>query len=117
MNSQRNLAVIHFTNEEYEQALKMQNRIKKALARGRNVVLICEAPVLRRMERLTFACLGVHNAPGRFAIVTEDAEQFSEAIPTVLADRLQVFSSQREAFDWLDLNPVDVNATLQLLGS
>lgn len=72
MDTQRNLAVIHFSNEEYEQALKMQNRIRQALSRGRNVVLICDTPMMRRMERLTFACLSVRNAPGRFAIVTQD---------------------------------------------
>jgi hypothetical protein len=117
MSSERNLAVIHFRKEESEQVLKVRNRIGSALARGRNVVLVCEGPMLRRMERMTFACLGVHQVPGRFAVVTEDVEQFSEAIPPVLANRLQVFSSQREAFDWADPNPIDVNATLQLLGS
>lgn len=115
MNSQRNLAIIHFTNEEYEQTLKMQGRISQALSRGRNVVLICDAPMVRRMERMTFACLGLRDAPGRFAIVTEDVDQFSEAIPSVLADRMQIFESQNEAFDWLDPNPVDENDTLLLL--
>jgi hypothetical protein len=117
VNSQRSLAVIHFTNEEYEEALTMQKGIKQALARGRNVVLVYEAPVLRRMERLAFACLGVHKAPGRFAIVTEDVDQFSEAIPSVIAAHLQVFSSQREAFDWLNPAPVNVEATRHLMGS
>lgn len=115
MNSQRNLAVIHFTDEEIEHAVKMQRRISQALARGRNVVLVCDAPMRHRMERLTFACLGVRNGPGRFAIVTRDVEKFAEAIPCVLADRMQVFSSQTEAFDWLDPEPIDENATLLML--
>ena len=112
MTTQRNLAVIRLSEVEIEQAQKMQRRIREALARGRNVVLICDAPVIRRMERLTFACLGVRELPGRFAIVAQDVDDFSETIPNTLRDRLQVFESQNEAIDWLDPNPEDEFATL-----
>ncbi len=112
MNAQRNLAVIRFSDAEIEQAQKMQRRIREALTRGRNVVLICDAPMIRRMERLTFACLGVRDLPGRFAIVAQDVDHFSETIPGKLRDHLQVFESQDDAFDWIDPNPIDVNATL-----
>lgn len=112
MNAQRNLAVIRFSDAEIEQAQKMQRRIREALSRGRNVVLICDAPMIRRMERLTFACLSMRELPGRFAIVAQDADCFTESIPSTLRDRLQVFESQNDAFDWLDPNPDDENATL-----
>lgn len=112
MNAPRNLAVIHFSDAEIEQAQKMQRRIRQALSRGRNVVLICDAPMIRRMERLTFACLSVRELPGRFAIVAQDANRFSATMPCDLRDRMQVFESQNEAFDWLDPNPIDENATL-----
>lgn len=112
MTAQRNLAVIRFSEAEIEQAQKMQRRIREALARGRNVVLICDAPMIRRMERLTFACLGVRDLPGRFAIVAQDVDHFSETIPSKLRERLQVFESQDAAFDWIDPNPADENATL-----
>ncbi len=112
MNAPRNLAVIHFTKVEIEQAQKMHRRIREALSRGRNVVLICDAPMIRRMERLTFACLSIRELPGRFAIVAQDADQFADTMPGHLQDRLQVFASQDEAFDWLDPNPEDADGTL-----
>ena len=112
MRYERNLAVIHLSNSELEQALAIQKRIGQALSRGRNVVLICDAPVVHRLERLAFACLTVRNLKGRFAIVAQDADQFSESMPVELVKRLQVFETQDEAFDWADPNPEDKHATL-----
>ncbi len=112
MNAQRNLAVIHFSDLEIEHAQKVQRSIQNALSRGHNVVLICKGPMSHRMGRLAFACLGASDLPGRFAIVAQDAEHFSDTLPGRLRDHLQVFESQDEAFDWIDPNPEDENATL-----
>jgi hypothetical protein len=89
MNHRRNLAVIHFSEDEIEQAQKMRSKIRQALSRGRNVALICDIPQVRRMERLTFACLSIRDLPGRFAIVAQDAEAFSATMPQELQERLR----------------------------
>lgn len=112
MRYERNVAVVHLKTSELEQAILMQKRIDRALTRGRNVVLICDTPVVRRLERMVFACLTMRNLKGRFAIVAENADQFSETIPADLSKQLQVFESQDEAFDWVDPNPVDNDATM-----
>ncbi len=115
MTARRNIAVIHCSDAEIEQVQQMQQRIRKALIRGRNVVLICDAPVIGRMERLTFACLSLRELPGRFAVVVKDPDSFSETIPNALCDRLQLFEAESDAFNWLDPNPVDEQGTLMEL--
>ena len=115
MTALRNIAVIHCSDAEIEQVQKMQQRIRKALLRGRNVVLICDAPMIGRMERLTFACLNVRELPGRFAIVVKDPDSFSETIPSALCERLKLFEAENEAFNWLDPNPEDEHGTLMEL--
>lgn len=112
MRQQRNLSLIRFTEDKAEQAFKMKQRIGSAMACGRNVVLICEAPLMRRVLRMAFASLSVTELPGRFAIVTEHAHEFADSMPNTFRDRLHVFESQNDAFDWLDPNPEDENATL-----
>lgn len=112
MRYERNVAVVRLQNSELEQAITMRKHIDRALSRGRNVVLICDTPVVRRLERMVFACVSVRNLKGRFAIVADNAVQFSETMPVDLAKRLQVFESQDEAFDWIDPNPDDKDATL-----
>lgn len=113
----RNIAVIRFSDAEIEQVQKMQQRIRKALIRGRNVVLVCDAPMIGRMERLTFACLNVRELPGRFAIVVQDSESFVETIPTTLCDRMQLFETEKAACEWLEPNPVDEDGTLAELSA
>lgn len=115
MTELRNIAVIHCSDAEIEQVQKLQQRIRKALIRGRNVAMICDAPMIGRMERLTLACLSVRELPGRFAIVVKDPVSFSETIPSALCDRLQLFETENEAFNWLDPNPVDEQGTLMEL--
>ena len=115
MTALRNIAVIHFSDSEIEQAQKIQQRIRKALIRGRHVVMVCDAPMIGRMERLTFACVNVRELPGRFAIVVPDSESFSETIPSTLCDRMQLFETEKAACDWLEPNPVDENGTLMEL--
>ncbi|MCX7423575.1 MAG: hypothetical protein NT013_29125 [Planctomycetia bacterium] len=117
MSYQRNLAVIHFSEDEIEQAQVMRRRIREALSRGRNVALICDIPQVGRMERLTFACLSVRDLPGRFAIVAQNANNFTDTMPIDLRDRLQVFESEEAAFEWLDPNPEDSEETLMDLSA
>lgn len=112
MNHRRNLAVIHFSDDEIEQAQVMRRRIREALSRGRNVALICDTPQVGRMERLTFACLSVRDLPGRFAIVAQDANGFTATMPVELRERMQVFETEEAAFEWLDPNPEDAEETL-----
>lgn len=112
MRYERNVAVVRLQDSELEQAIAMRKHIDRALARGRNVVLICDTPVVRRLERMVFACVSVRNLKGRFAIVAANADGFSESMPIDLQNRLQVFESQDEAFDWIDPNPHDKDATL-----
>ena len=112
MRTERNLAVVHLNHSEIEQALVMQKIIGQALSRGRNVVLICDAPVVHRLDRLAFACLSIRNLPGRFAIVAQDMQGFAETMPGEFRDRLQIFESEDDAIDWLDPNPEDEDATL-----
>lgn len=117
MSHRRNLAVIHFGEDEIEQAQKMRTRIREALSRGRNVALICDIPKVRRMERLTFACLSVRDLPGRFAIVAQDVGDFTDTMPADLRSRLQVFETEDEAYEWLDPNPEDAEETLMELSA
>ena len=112
MRYERNVAVVHLQNSELEKAIAVRKHIGRALSRGRNVVLICDTPVMRRLERMVFACVSIQNLKGRFAIVAANADRFAESMPIELQSRLQVFESQDDAFDWVDPNPDDKDATL-----
>lgn len=113
----RNLAIIHFNNSELEQSVRMQQRIGNALSRGRNVVLVCDTPMVRRLERMVFACLATHEQSSRFAIVAPDTNEFTETMPRTLRERLQVFSTEDAAYQWLDPNPDDEEGTLMDLSA
>jgi hypothetical protein len=96
-----NVSVVHFADHDGDVLFSTQQQILRELSEGRDVVLVCEADVVRRAERMTFACLALRSEHGRFAIVARNADRFSERLPTAMVECLHVFSNQDEALRWL----------------
>jgi|GEM_PF-2758527 len=112
MNARRNLAVIRYSQHDDDHALTVQRLIRTAITNGRNVALLCETPIVNRMQRMILASLAAAEFPGRFAVVTSEPLQFSDAMPFALSDNLQVFTTEEAAFEWLDPNPEDADGTV-----
>ncbi len=67
--------------------------------------------------RSLWTFLSIRDLPGRFAIVAQDAGDFTDTMPADLRSRLQVFETEDEAFEWLDPNPGDAEETLMELSA
>lgn len=110
MRFENNLSVIHYTGSDASFAMHQQ--IDQELAAGRNVMLVCDSPVVRRIMRMAFASLAFRNQPGRFAIVAGNTREFTEMIPPALVERMHVFPNPDDAVDWLVPDSGDANETL-----
>lgn len=108
-----NISVLHFADRDDEAMLSTQQQVVQQLSAGRDVVLVCEEDVTRRMERMTLASLAFRSQQGRFAIVATNSEHFADMIPPVMAERLHVFSTQDDAISWLRPGDVSMKETLR----
>jgi hypothetical protein len=77
------ISVLHLSERDEEALLDTRKQIAGELESGRDVVLVLDEPVSRRAERLTVASLFLKNCRGRFAVVSEDAQPFSQ-LPQVI---------------------------------
>lgn len=112
MNSRRNLAVIRYSQLDDDHALLVQRLVRTAIANGRNVALICETPIVNRMQRMILASIAALDFPGRFAVVTNEPDQFATSMPFALSENLRVFANEADAYEWLDPNPADSDGTV-----
>lgn len=108
----QNLSVIHFSSGDGDANFAMHEQIDQELAAGRDVMLVCESPVVRRIMRIAFASLAFRQQLGRFAIVTADTEEFADMIPPALVERMHIFPNPDDAVDWLVPDAGDAVETL-----
>lgn len=108
------ISVLHLSERDEEALLDTRKQIAGELESGRDVVLVLDEPVSRRAERLTVASLFLKNCRGRFAVVSEDAQPFSQ-LPQVMTERLQVFTSTEAAVKWLHPCEFDSKQTMLYL--
>jgi hypothetical protein len=112
MRFQYNLSVLHYTSVEGDANYALHRQIDEELAAGRNVMLVCDSPIVRRVMRMAFGSLAFRNQPGRFAIVTADTQEFAEMIPPALVERMHIFPNPDDAVDWLVPDAGNANETL-----
>ena len=101
MRFQNNLSVIHYTSGNTDANFAMHQQIDNELTAGRNVMLVCDGPIVQRIMRMALASLALRQQRGRFAIVAPDIDEFADMIPPALIERMHVFPNPDDAVDWL----------------
>lgn len=119
MGLERHYSVFFFGGmDDEDAALDLRRRIRRRLAMGTDVVLVCESPLHHRSERLALATASLgRDLPGRFAVVTPDVNGFVKSLPHGALERLGVFETESEAIDWVLYGNFDDCSTLLLSGS
>jgi|GEM_PF-4490707 len=119
MGLERHYSVFFFSGmDDEDTALDLRRRIRRRLAAGADVVLICESPLHHRSERLALATASLgRDLPGRFAIVTPDVDGFITSLPHGALERLGVFETEAAAINWVLYGSFDDCSTLLLPGN
>ncbi len=106
-------SLLHFAATDEEGLHQAKQKIEQELEAGRNVMLICEEEVLKRVECVTFASLAFKNARARLAIVVRDVAAFTELIPATMVPQVHLFSCQDDAAKWLAPTMSDAMKTIR----